>query len=434
MQNQLSNRINFDDVWDAIRSDGGARVFDSYHIPIKKSFKSPFREEKTNSASVFWKDGLLIYNDFGQSEHSGNAVKIVERIEGCAYKDAMFILAGIYGIDGTNTDSKTFSKMDFKPRIRKTKLTSDKPKKVHYLPLNRVFEAYSFQKNSNHFIKGLQKYFPTEWVDKVCSDFRLCTYQKNVVFLEINQQNRICYGQIMAYQHDQLNRDKARHPYSFGKTLAKKYPHNQQIKGFAENYERCLFGEHLLKKQGKICVVESQKTALIGNLYNFEDYQSGQTLFVATSGKGNFKSERLNILNPYPITILPDNEEEAIDQWEGVAQKLANDGFQICISTPYILPESPIGWDYADAILQDLDAQIESALDSTLDSTFDSTDLTTIEKNFLKKYPMEELVGELIRDFYLADIQRFHEIGDISKTVWELCKKEFDRQTQDLPF
>jgi len=200
---------------------------------------------------------------------------------------------------------------------------------------------------------------------------------------------------------------------------------NQQIKDFADNYERCLFGEHLLRKQDKIFVVESQKTALIGNLYNFEAYANGQILFVATSGKGNFKPERLQILKEYSVTILPDNEAETIDQWQDVAQNLTKDGFQIDISTGYISPKSPKGWGYADAILTE---------PNTVPTENLTENLTDFEKKYVEIGTLQEMASELLDFADLSKIKYWTEIGEVSETVFQACQKQFDEQTNDLPF
>lgn len=130
--------------------------------------------------------------------------------------------------------------------------------------------------------------FGQESVRDVWSKYHVTTDGDGLaVFWYTNADGKICYDKRMRYKHDG-HRDKA-----FGGT--RKFV---TAKGYAG---RPLFGEHLIEDGKRICVVESEKTALICSLR-----YPGQ-IWVGTGGKNNLRQTDENML------LYPDMD--AIDYW-----------------------------------------------------------------------------------------------------------------------
>ena len=112
-----------------------------------------------------------------------------------------------------------------------------------------------------------------------------------------------------------------------------KHPHNQitwvhKVLNLPDfNFNRCLFGEHLLTEEntgGKptrvtsvstlpVCVVESEKTAIIAALYY------PQCVWVATGG-AKFKAEMFAALYGKNVVLIPD--AQAVSEWNMLILKL----------------------------------------------------------------------------------------------------------------
>lgn len=124
-----------------------------------------------------------------------------------------------------------------------------------------------------------------------------------------------------------------------------------------ENFEQktCLFGEHLIGLEGNrdkiICIVESEKTAIIASLCISE------CLFIATGSLDNLTIERLKPLRGRKIKLYPDTSENgsAFEKWKKKADEARLLGFDISVSD--FLEKNCTGkqksnsWDLADYML-----------------------------------------------------------------------------------
>lgn len=130
--------------------------------------------------------------------------------------------------------------------------------------------------------------FGEEHVKDVWSMYHVTTDGDGLaVFWYTNADGKICYDKRMRYKYDG-HRDK-----SFGGT--RKFV---TAKGYTE---RPLFGEHLIESGKEICVVESEKTALICSL------RYPENIWVGTGGKNNLRRIEDNMV------LYPDID--AIDYW-----------------------------------------------------------------------------------------------------------------------
>lgn len=76
---------------------------------------------------------------------------------------------------------------------------------------------------------------------------------------------------------------------------------------------QCLFGEHLLKVCPKaiVCVVESEKTAVLMSAYDSEAFRSH--IWLATGGKYNLQEMKLYPLRKRNVLLYPDRD--AVEDW-----------------------------------------------------------------------------------------------------------------------
>ena len=130
-----------------------------------------------------------------------------------------------------------------------------------------------------------------------------------VIFWEIDEQQRVHTGKLMHYQPD-CHRDKTLNPTWVHAILKDQLP-----AGF--NLQHCLFGLHLLSDNKAVCIVESEKTAVILSEL-FPDYT-----WLSCGGLQMFKPELLAPLVNHKIIIFPDTDEtgEAFKTWSDKAQQ-----------------------------------------------------------------------------------------------------------------
>ena len=132
-----------------------------------------------------------------------------------------------------------------------------------------------------------------------------------VIFWEIDEQQRVHTGKLMQYQPD-CHRDKTNNPTWVHAILKDQLP-----EGFT--LQHCLFGLHLLSDNKAVCIVESEKTAVILSEL-FPDY-----IWLSCGGLQMFKPELLAPLVNHKIMIFPDTDEtgEAFKAWSDITQQTA---------------------------------------------------------------------------------------------------------------
>ena len=132
------------------------------------------------------------------------------------------------------------------------------------------------------------------------------TYTKNApIFWQTDYNGNTRSGKVIQYSPETGKRIKSDLPVRWMHT-------NLKLQNY--NYERCLFGEHLLKnKSFPVAIVESEKTALIQSLFNTD------FIWLATGGKGNLKDRDANVLQGRDVSVYPDVDAE--DDWFPICQK-----------------------------------------------------------------------------------------------------------------
>lgn len=199
--------------------------------------------------------------------------------------------------------SKKIPKGNFKWVNPPAKITS-------YHDIN-VIENHNYN-TANNLIQKFCDIFPKDKVLKIWDDYKLGTMphfgQNSMIFWQIDNQNRIRGGKVMAYNVNgkrQWAKDKEGNDFP----LCTWYHKIKKIKDF--QLRQCLFGEHLLRKNAilPVYVVESEKTALWGACKWGE-----KAIFVATGMLNGLNDSKIRALRGRDIILCPD-VGRAADVW-----------------------------------------------------------------------------------------------------------------------
>lgn len=124
----------------------------------------------------------------------------------------------------------------------------------------------------------------------------------------------------------------------------------------SDEYElvQCLFGEHLLKvcPKATVCIVESEKTAVLMSAYDSEAFRSH--IWLATGGKYNLQEMKLYPLRKRNVLLYPDRD--AVEEWR---EKIADIPYKLVLYDKWISqvwePEDGEKADIGDSILRLID-------------------------------------------------------------------------------
>lgn len=133
-------------------------------------------------------------------------------------------------------------------------------------------------------------------------------------------------------------RNKEKMPYSLSAKRGTKYP-------------LCLFGEHLLRDDKIICLVESEKTAIIASsVYTEFDW-------LATGGANKLTDEKIDVLFGRKIYYLSD--ADIAGRENSTIKKLI--AYELDYKNIHLFPEKSDGYDIADAIIDGLKPEIKTS-------------------------------------------------------------------------
>ena len=155
-------------------------------------------------------------------------------------------------------------------------------------------------------------------VQRVYEDYRIGADKRgNVIFWQIDEQQCVRTGHIMQYQSDGKRHDGYQNWVHRDKNFQDKVP-----KGFV--LYQCLFGQHLLpqRPEAQVCLVESEKTALIMAAYQAE------YLWLATAGSGGLSPEKVECLRGRRFTLFPDSG--CFEKWQKIMER--TEGMQYTVS------------------------------------------------------------------------------------------------------
>jgi hypothetical protein len=182
-----------------------------------------------------------------------------------------------------------------------------------------VLQQFCNTKKQSNFITYLLQHFEMENVLQAIKMYHICTtnYWKNAtVFWQIDTKNVIRGGKIMLYNCNTGKRIKE--PFNHVSWIHKQLKLNTYI------LQQCLFGLHnttRIEKVSTICIVESEKTAVIMSII------SPNFLWLATGSKTGFKEEMLQPIKEYSLIAYPDKTE--YNNWYKVSKSLNRAGYKI---------------------------------------------------------------------------------------------------------
>lgn len=274
----------------------------------------PFHDEKTPSFYVSEKRNS--FKCFGCGK-GGDVINFIQEIKGITFKEALMEI----GIDSK--------------KEREKKLVTQSPplpKKLHLIDPKYLRQSLKGYKN-NCFVNYLNTLFDTDLVKELTTKMYHIGTSKSIwdgatVFWQVDRNLQIRQAKAILYNPQNGKRRKWKretdHPFlekakenwivknkvdaiSFGKRLIKK-------SGISEpSIIPCFFGEHLVKDNQKIAIVESEKTAILMagfgriGLPVARDY-----IWLATGGANgiSFRNKAVfKFLDGKDIVLFPDLEK-----------------------------------------------------------------------------------------------------------------------------
>lgn len=208
---------------------------------------------------------------------------------------------------------------NFQP-VTLQKCNTSSPIKTSYVP-EESFKKSLSNYNKNNFIQFLNSKFDNEQVKQALVKYHIGTskhWRGATVFWQIDLEGKIRTGKVMLYDPKTGKRVKKPHNHiSWAHSILK-------LEHF--NLKQCLFGEHLLQQSNKpVCVVESEKTAVVASLY-LPDY-----IWLATGGLQYLNLRLFQNLKNRQVILYPDLG--AYELWEKKMEPLLKAKFDISISS-----------------------------------------------------------------------------------------------------
>lgn len=224
------------------------------------------------------------------------------------------------------------------------------PKKPSHIP--RPQARNTFDPESNKLYQFMTTLFRKERVAKVFELYGVGTdhtkWPGASVFYQIDTAGSVRGGKVMDYGPD-------------GHRIKNRCGWIHSIWGYKDfHLVQCLFGLHLVRKYPNwtICVVESEKTALIASIYY------PQYLWLATGGLSNKPVEKCRAISDQQVLLVPDIG--ATDKWKAVARELnqhAKGGFLVFDFLEHFREQAE-GYDIADFIENTIREEAQDSTDN----------------------------------------------------------------------
>jgi 5S rRNA maturation endonuclease (ribonuclease M5) len=191
--------------------------------------------------------------------------------------------------------------------------------------LERFFEGDWL--DQNNLIVWLKTLFPTDKVMEAIRLYRVGWYYKGyTMFSNYDKQGfrtakcvmydpktgKTKYRDRMDWDTGEIKRGKDIH---YPKEYTQKY-HETTPQGSINRVKRCAFGLHLIEPGKEVVVVESEKTAIIGHLYNQD------MIWIATGGTAGMNEELARALRYNDVKVLFDNDDPGYESAERTVEYL----------------------------------------------------------------------------------------------------------------
>ncbi|MCD8208590.1 MAG: DUF6371 domain-containing protein [Bacteroidales bacterium] len=247
--------------------------------------------------------------------------------KGMTYHEALRWIAGYYGIPTGGMDGiRTVRPIRMEKKEKKTE------KEAVTFP-GWMVKARAGNYDENTLVRWIYT-LPWTLVQRACLGFWLNEYRVGTsmaantrgwtIWWTIDGKGEACSGKMMKYGEDG---HRERHGYSIDHihTVLSKAGRldmtGKEVKG-------CLFGLHLVEKYptAKVCVVESEKTALLMQMYSVS---GDERIFVATGGKNRLTKEMLRPLAEKNRDIVLYPDKDGTGEWRQAVGRIGYDGITV---------------------------------------------------------------------------------------------------------
>ena len=166
-------------------------------------------------------------------------------------------------------------------------------RKSRFIPETVIWKDYGSEPENN-LLTYLRMNYPKDRVDDVKESYILGTSEDGgAIFWQINKDCKVQKAKISYYDRNGKRTNKFKAPYK-----------NE------DGYFSCLYGEHLLipslKLNGTVILVESEKTALVGDIV-LPNY-----VWLAYGGLNGLTDQKMDCLEGFNVLMIPDISENAV--------------------------------------------------------------------------------------------------------------------------
>jgi len=257
---------------------------------------------------------LYIDNDTGNPVHE--TVGRCDRENNCAYHctPKQYFADNNISFDKLPTtqtynqnSNATIKPQQSMPYVRNKSLTTEPQPVTSYIDTD-MFKQSLQGYGSNNFVKYLHKLVGAEVATKAIEGYSIGTSKNGgTVFWQIDLQGKIRTGKIIQYDESGHRRKNVMPPVQWVHSL---------LKLPSYNLSQCLFGEYLLHDTTKkVAIVESEKTAIIANIY------LPDMIWLATGGSNGINIDKCRCLKGRTVVLYPD--AGCFDKWTEKAKELS---------------------------------------------------------------------------------------------------------------
>lgn len=225
----------------------------------------------------------------------------------------------------------------------------DPPAPMLTIPPDYVTRSLSTQSVLCRWLEHLPA--TPEALSRTCQRYLLgATRTAQVIYWQIDTLGRVRTGKIMTYSPDGHRQG---HPSWVHTRLQ-----NLGVLPGSHVLQQCFFGEHLLAdNDATVMLVESEKTALVGDLFY------PQYVWLATGGCGQLSAEKLQVLIGRRLVVLPDSG--CLSKWGQVLDRTPGLQYVLCDAFEAYPPNT----DMADLLVAALQPAPSTADANTIVST-----------------------------------------------------------------
>lgn len=338
-------------------------------LPLKKHgvnyiCRCPFHPDKTPSFSV--SPSRNICKCFSCSDgKTRDSIEFVKDYCGLSYIDSLKYIANKYGID-TNENNP------FEKQWHMIKRLIPEPQKpAIYLPMSRVeetLEDLARESRMSNLARFLSQYFSREEMIEAFALYKIgIDYRGDTLFWQIDRNGNARTAHIMPYDPINGHRlkkgdvrlgNRKESTWIQSRDFWQLSEEERQTKQSPDDFEQCLFGEHLLSMKGQdsngmywesklVCIVESEKTALIMSMID------SSKLWLACCGLNSFGQQKKEALKGRFVCLFADANGTGL--WQKEVEKL--EAMQILLAPAQLVTMPLIAgcekWDIADFELKE---------------------------------------------------------------------------------